>query len=156
EEYDAEYAAQADEVLVVTRKLGEYRRLYRWKAGAFTPISPDIKHDVARFGSDRARSHVYYEVHEAGYTRLFALDGKTYKEAKLPAFPSADQVHVVSVTRDGRFAALSIGTSKAPPTSHVLDWTTGKLVQWHLPSAPEVDTSRFAVPVLESYPARDG
>src|SRR5213075_2347278 len=28
--------------------------------------------------------------------------------------------------------------------------------QWVVPSTPEIDASRFAVPTLESYPARDG
>jgi dipeptidyl aminopeptidase/acylaminoacyl peptidase len=156
EEYVAEYASAPDEVLVATRKLGEFRRLYRWKAGNFTPVSPDIKHDVTASAIDHARTHLYYEVNDGGFTRLFALDAKTYKEAKLPPIPQADHVRVASLTRDGRYASISVTTSKAPPTSHVLDWTSGKLTQWHLPSAPEIDTTRFAAATLESYPARDG
>jgi dipeptidyl aminopeptidase/acylaminoacyl peptidase len=33
---------------------------------------------------------------------------------------------------------------------------TGQLAKWHTPSAPEIDTSKFARASLEEYPARDG
>jgi len=158
EEYQARYAADGKDVLVLTRKLGDFRRLYRWKAGdggALTPVTPEIKHEVDSFDIDDARQHIAYEVNDGGFTRLFALDAKTYKEVKLPAFPGADHVRA-SLSRNGRYAVVGVGTSKAPSTSHVLDWSTGKLVQWHAPSAPELDTSRFAAASLESYPARDG
>jgi dipeptidyl aminopeptidase/acylaminoacyl peptidase len=38
----------------------------------------------------------------------------------------------------------------------VYEWKTRNLTQWVVPSAPEVDTSKFAVAKLEHYPARDG
>ena len=156
EEYDARYAKDPNEVLVVTRKLSDFARLYRFNAGKFTAISPEMPHDVEGFRTERAGDHVFYQTNDGGFTRLSALDARTYKEVKLPAFPGADHVLIASTTDNGKFAVLSVGTSKAPPQSHVYDWATGRLMQWHLPSAPEIETSRFAAVTLESYPARDG
>jgi dipeptidyl aminopeptidase/acylaminoacyl peptidase len=51
---------------------------------------------------------------------------------------------------------LGVETAKAPRSAHVLDWETGKLESWTVASAPEMETSRFAVARLEHYPARDG
>ncbi|MFT3774479.1 MAG: prolyl oligopeptidase family serine peptidase [Minicystis sp.] len=156
EDYVAEYGAAPGEILVQTPKLGEFRRLYSWKAGKMTPITPEMKHDVSGFGIDHLRQRILYMVNEDGYTRLHAMDAKTYKEIKLPAFPEADHVYVGSTTRDGKYTTLGVDLGTAPPVSFVLDWKTNKLVQWHLPSAPEVDTKRFTRATLESYPARDG
>lgn len=156
EDYTAMYGAAPGEVLVLTPRLGEYRRLYSWKAGKLTPITPEIPFDVSAFAVDRARKRILYTVNERGYTRLRALDARTHREVKLPALPAADHVVPVSTTRDGRYTTLLLESARAPATSHVLDWTTGKLTQWHTPSMPEVAPDAFAAATLESYPARDG
>jgi dipeptidyl aminopeptidase/acylaminoacyl peptidase len=157
EDYIAQYGAADGEILVLTPKLGEYRRLYSWKAGGkLSPISPDLKHDVSGFSIDHPRGRVLYTVNEDGYTRLHAMDAKTYKEIKLPAFPPADHVYMGATTRDGNFTTLGVDLGTSPYVSYVLDWKTNKLVQWNLPSAPEVNSGRFVRATLEHYPARDG
>ncbi|WP_437561944.1 S9 family peptidase [Sorangium sp. So ce542] len=156
EDYRAMYGAAPGEVLVLTPRLGEHRRLYSWKAGKLTPITPEIPFDVSAFAIDRARKRVLYTVNERGYTRLRALDARSYREVKLPALPAADHVVPVATTPDGRFTTLLLETSRAPAASYVLDWTTGKLTQWHTPSMPEMPPDAFAAVTLESYPARDG
>ncbi|HEU4533511.1 MAG TPA: S9 family peptidase, partial [Polyangiaceae bacterium] len=72
EDYQAAYGAGPGEVLVLTPKMGEYRRLYRWKGGQFAPATPELKHDVSSFLIDRKRQRVLYHVNENGYTRLHA------------------------------------------------------------------------------------
>ncbi|XXX80530.1 prolyl oligopeptidase family serine peptidase [Sorangium sp. So ce134] len=156
EDYSAMYGAAPGEVLVLTPRLGEHRRLYSWKAGKLTPITPEIPFDVSAFSIDRARKRILYTVNERGYTRLRALDARSHREVKLPALPAADHVVPVATTRDGRFTTLLLETSRSPATSYVLDWTTGKLTQWHTPSTPEMQPDAFAAATLESYPARDG
>ena len=156
-EYEAAYAAQPGVLLVQTPRLGEFRRLYRLpRGGKLEPVSPELKWDVSGFAIDRARSRITYTVNEAGYTRLFALDARTYRPLAVPSFKEADHVFAGAATRDGRFQTLGIITATAPRSSYVLDWKTGKLVRWVIPSSPEIDTSRFARASLESYPARDG
>lgn len=156
EDYVAAYGAGEGEILVLTPKLGEYRRLYSWKAGKMTAITPELKYDVSEFAVDEARQHILYEVNEGGYTRPHALEAKTYRAVKLPALPAADHVTIGSSTQNGRFVTIGVNTGKAPPVSYVLDWKANKATQWHLPSAPEVDAARFAKAKLESFPARDG
>ncbi|HSN97362.1 MAG TPA: prolyl oligopeptidase family serine peptidase, partial [Candidatus Nanopelagicales bacterium] len=155
EEHRAAYGA-GGEILVHTPKIGEFRRLYRWKDKKLTPVSPEIQHDVESFQVDRAKKRILYHVNEGGYTRLRAMDARTFKDIALPALPASDHVFAAGSTPDGRFTTLTVVSAKSPGTSYVLDWQSRKLNQWHAPSTPEVDTSSFAVATLESYPARDG
>jgi dipeptidyl aminopeptidase/acylaminoacyl peptidase len=157
EEYRASYAAQPGELLVLTAKFGEFRRLYRYRGGdRFEPLTPDIKNDVDNFAIDEARQHVLYTINDGGFTRLKSLDARTFAPLELPAFPGADHVRMGSLATHGRHAIISMETSKGPPVSYVYEWRTRKLTQWVMPSAPEVDTSRFATATIETYPARDG
>lgn len=156
EDHEAVYGAAPGEILVLTPKIGEYRRLYRWKEGKLTPATPELKYDVEGFQLDRKKTRILYHVNEGGYTRLRALDARTLKEIALPALPATEQVEAVATTPDGRYTTLEVDTGRAPPRSYVLDWQTKKLTQWHAPSTPEVDTSGFSVATVESYPARDG
>jgi dipeptidyl aminopeptidase/acylaminoacyl peptidase len=156
EEYDVAYGVQPGELLVRTNKPGEFQRLYRWKAGQLSPLTPDLTWDVSGFSIDEGRTRILYQVNEAGWTRLFALDARTGKPVALPALPRADHVNAGATTRDGRYTVLSIDPGDAPRASWVHDWKTGKLTEWLVPSAPETDTRAFARATLERYPARDG
>lgn len=156
-EYTAAYAADPAELLVLTNKLGDFRRLYRWKPQAgFIPVTPEMKMDVSDFTIDPARRRVYYTVNDGGYTRLRVLDARTLRPLPFPEFRDADHVYVGAPSRDGRYVTLGVETSRAPRTSYVYDWESGSLTQWALPGAPEVDLAKFAVARLETYPARDG
>jgi dipeptidyl aminopeptidase/acylaminoacyl peptidase len=160
EEYEAVYSAKDGELIVQTPKLGEFRRLYKYDVAkkALSPITPEIKSDVASFSVDHAKNHIFYTVNDGGYSRLKVLGARTYKES-VPAALGAlkgDHVRFGAPTRDGRFWTLSVDSGKAPPSSFVFDWQSGKLTPWHSPSAPEIDTARFAEAKLETYPARDG
>ena len=157
EDYSAMYGPGQGEVLVNTPHFGEFRRLYSWRRGKFTPISPDIKHDVSNWSIDHPRRRVLYTVNESGYTRLHAMDARIHAELKLPALPSgADHVFFGATTQDGRFSVLAVDPGTRPLESYVLDWRSGSLSRWHAGSAPEVDLSGFVRAKLESYPARDG
>lgn len=155
-EYEAQYAAAAGELVVRTNKFSDFRRLYRFRDGKFDPVSPDMVWDVSAFAIDPARARVLFTVNEGGYTRLSALDAKNYRSLPLPKLPAADHVFFGLSTRDGRFSTLGVETAQAPRASYVYDWQKKALTRWVIPSAPEVDTAKFAVPALESYPARDG
>ncbi len=162
EDYVARYGAKDGEVLVLTPHFSEFRRLYSWVGGKFSPITPEIKFDVSGYGGDDGfsidakRTRILYQTNEAGYTRLHALDAKTYKPIELPKLVDADHVIAGMTTKSGRFTAISLDSGRAPMKSYIYDWQSKKLVSWHEPSAPEVDTSRFARSSLESYVARDG
>jgi len=158
EEYEGTtWGAAPGELLVLTPKLGEFRKLCRWDGKKLTPVTGDLKWDVNGFSLDEAKTRVLYTVNEGGYTRLFALDARTFAPVPLPKLPEgADHVYAGSTTRDGRYSTIGVETAKAPRTSYVYDWRTGALARWVVPSAPEIDTTAFAAATLESYPARDG
>jgi dipeptidyl aminopeptidase/acylaminoacyl peptidase len=155
-EYTVTYGAAQGQLLVLTPKFVEFRRLYRFENKKFEPVTPELKWDVSGFSIDEARTRILYNVNEAGYTRLFALDARTFVPLTLPQFPAADHLYAGTTTRDGRFTTLGVETATATRVSWVYDWTSGKLAQWVVPSTPEVNTKDFAVATLEYYPARDG
>lgn len=164
EEYDASFGAAPGELIVQTPKFGEFRRLYRvtgakggpLEAAQAKAITPDMKHDVEGFTIDKPKKVVYYTINEGGYTRARALDARTFAEKKLPAFDGEDHVTFGAPSWDGRYVPVNASSARHPTTSSVWDWQTQKLVQWVVPSTPEIDTSKFAVPTLEHYVARDG
>lgn len=155
EDYVARYGA-GGELLVLTPKLGEYRRLYSLKAGKLEPITPDLKFDVSSFSVDRTKKRILYTVNEGGYMKLFGLDALTKKPLKLPALPAGDHQMFGATTLNGRYTSFQVDPGTAPAQSFVFDWTSSKLEKWHKPSTPELDTNAFAKVALESYPARDG
>lgn len=156
EDYVARYGQGKGEVLVLTPKLGEYRRLYSLKNGKLEPITPELKFDVSSFSIDRARKRILYSVNEGGYTRPYALDAESKKPVTLPKLPKADHVYWGSTTRNGRYTSLQVDLGTAPVQSYVYDWEGSSLKAWHKPSTPEIDTTKFAGVKLEEYPARDG
>jgi dipeptidyl aminopeptidase/acylaminoacyl peptidase len=158
EEYEGTaYGAAPGQLLVLTPKLGEFRRLCRYEGGKLTPITGELKWDVSGFSVDETKQRVLYTVNEAGYTKLLALDARTFQTVALPKLPEgADHVYSGATTRDGRFSTFGVETARAPRTSYVYDWKTGSLTRWVVPSAPEIDTATFSAATLESYPARDG
>jgi dipeptidyl aminopeptidase/acylaminoacyl peptidase len=156
EEYQAQFGGRPGELVVLTNKLGDFRRLYSYAAGKLTPLGDDVKFDVDAFEVDRKRTRVVYTTNENGFTRPHALDAKTYRPLKLPAFPEADHVVFGTTTPDGRWTTVGVDDGRHPMRGYVLDWGTGKLEAWHAPSTPEVDTTKFARAQADAYPARDG
>ena len=156
EEYTARYGARPGQVLVMTSKLGDFRRLYALEAGKLTPISPEIAHDVENLEVDHAHARIYLRVNEGGYARLAVYDARTLKPLALPRLPAAEQVTVTSLSHNGRFAEIAVESSTEVPQAMTYDWQTGKLTTWRVPSAPEVDVRSFAKATIETYPARDG
>ena len=158
EDYDVNFGIDDGDLLVRTPRVGDFQRLYRYPTATreLIPITPEINHDIADFSINRNGGRILYTVNDGGYTKPHALDARTFTELALPALPAADHISFGSTTRDGRYTAIETDSATKLPSSSVLDWTTGRLTQWHSPSAPEVDPSRFAPATLESYPARDG
>lgn len=155
-EYEAQYSAHAGELLVLTDKLGEFRRLYRWKPGKFTPITPDVPFNVNSFSMDETKTRILYTTNEKGYTRLHAMNARTFQPIPLPTLPKADHTYFGSTTPNGRFTTMAIDPGSRPPSSFVYDWKNQQLTQWVVPSSPEIDSTHFVKAELESYPARDG
>lgn len=156
EEYEVSFGPRAGEYLVLTNKLGNFRRLYRLNDGKLQALTNERPMDVESFRIDHPRKRVLVEWNDQGFTRLEAYDARTFKPLALPKFTGADHLYIGTISHDGRYATIGVETSKAPRVSYVYDWKLNKLTQWVLPSAPETDTSSFSEAKPEFYPARDG
>jgi dipeptidyl aminopeptidase/acylaminoacyl peptidase len=156
EDYSVQYSAKENEFLVLTPKLGEFRRLYSWNLKELRPITPEIKWDIYGFSIDHSRRHILYAVNEAGYLKVRARDARSEKLIDFPQFPGADQVYVGGMSKTGRQVMIGVETAKGPRVSTSYDFDTKKQTQWVLPSQPEIDTSQFIRASLEFYTARDG
>jgi dipeptidyl aminopeptidase/acylaminoacyl peptidase len=158
EEYAAFFAG--DRIIVRAAraedgKPAEFRRLFSWSSGAFAALSANVPMDVTQAYADDQGKRIYFTYNDRGYTRPRVIDAKTGKELALPKL-SGDHVSIGATTRDARYTSFIVEDAQKPAVNHVYDWQKQTLVQWSVPSAPEIDTSKFAVPTLESYPARDG
>src|SRR5690606_5389661 len=81
-EYAMEYAAAPGEFFVVTNKLGDFRRLYRWKPGGeLTPVTPGMAMDVSGFGVDQPRRRLYYTINDQGDRKSTRLNSSHVKSA---------------------------------------------------------------------------
>ncbi len=153
-----QFGAQDKTYLVMTSKIGNYRRLYLLKSGSpdLKPLSEETPFDVSSFSIDRGRRRILYEVNRAGYSQLKALDAKTFKAISVPDFAKADHVLHASTTRNARWSVISVITNKSPRISYTYDWNTQKATQWTLPSLPEIDATKFVAASLEYYTSKDG
>ena len=156
EEYGVRFGPREGEYIVQTSKLGEFKRLYSYRGGKLTPITPDVKSEVEAFGIDYQRRRIYVQWNDQGRSRLQVLHSHTHREEKLPEFKDAMHVTAVKLSRFGRYVSLSIGNADRPSVSYVWDWETRNLTQWNRGGMPEVDPAFFVGQSLEHYPARDG
>jgi protease II len=160
--YQARYAAQAGELLVNTDKFRDLATFYRWKIGSgasaasFREVLADPDMEVSEFQIDQPRRHIYVELNDRGYTKLVVLDAKTYARVALPLPRDADHVVAGVTSEDGRYVTLGVSTPTGPRVSYVWDWQKRALVQWLVPSSPEVDLTAFVPAKLATYPAKDG
>jgi dipeptidyl aminopeptidase/acylaminoacyl peptidase len=157
DEYEARYGSKNGEILVLTNKAGEFRRLYSWMGpGQHTVLGDDVKSDVSSFAIDEKRTRIVYTLNEGGYHRPRAMDAHTYRPIALPNLPDADQVSFGPSTPDGRLTTLAVDDGRHPMKGYVLEWANGRLESWNMPSTPEVDSTKFARAQLDSYKAADG
>jgi dipeptidyl aminopeptidase/acylaminoacyl peptidase len=160
EEYQVSYAAKDNQYLVLSNKTSDFKRLYLLEGAKLKRLSPELNHEVSGFSVDRLFKRIIYSINRDGYSEIAALDAKTYKPITMPKLPikegaKIDHIFTGATTRDARVTMLGIITSKAPRLAYSYDWISKKATQWTLPSAPEVDLSKFVVAELMNYETRD-
>ncbi|MES3038755.1 MAG: prolyl oligopeptidase family serine peptidase [Bdellovibrionota bacterium] len=179
EEYSLSFGNSSNEFIINTNKYSDFRRLYRYseissstaiptgasgdasfpdKVGkGFTAITPEMKADVDGFQMNRPHTRLLYTVNDNGFTRFYALDARNgYKAIALPKFPKAEHMYPGATSWDDKYTMIGVSTAQAPRLSYSYNWSTQKLTQWTLPSAPEVKLSQFVPAKAEFYTARDG
>ncbi|MCM2352436.1 MAG: prolyl oligopeptidase family serine peptidase [Pseudobdellovibrio sp.] len=158
-EFDVAFAAKKGEYLVLTPK-EEFKRLYLFNPAKSKDLKPltdgKLKYDVSGYTINEKRTRITYNVNREGYTELYAMDAKTFKPLTLPKFKGADHVFAGKTTRDDSITMLGVISAQTPRVSYTYNWNTKQMVQWVLPSAPEVDLKSFAIAELMTYETRDG
>ncbi len=160
EEYDVTYSFKSNEYLVLSNKTTDFKRLYLFANSKLKALTPEMKNEVSGFSIDHKQTRIIFSVNREGYTEVGVLDARTFKPIpvpKLPAIKGARVDHLFNgiTTRDGQTTMFGVVTSKAPRLGYSYDWKSKKLTQWVLPSAPEVDLSKFVVSELMTYETRD-
>jgi hypothetical protein len=112
EEYEARYGAKNGEIIVLTNKAGEFRRLYSWTGpGQHTALGEDAKADVSSFAIDEKRTHIVYTLNDGGYHRPRALLARSNQSL----FPSYRTPTRWSSARRRR----TVASSRCPSTTVV-------------------------------------
>ncbi|MEZ4368053.1 MAG: prolyl oligopeptidase family serine peptidase [Kofleriaceae bacterium] len=159
EQYQAVFDATPGGLLVRTDARDDRLRLYRWRAGEFTPVTPVQPAEIAAMTIDHPRTRIYLVVNDGGRRRVEVLDARTGRALALPPPPApirGDNAWLSGLSRDGRFVQVTFDGARQLPTTVVWDWRRKAWATWTLGSAPELDVARFAPVTIEQYPARDG
>ena len=158
EEYSVRFAPKRGEYLVLTNKFGEYRRLYLMEKGQFKAITPKVKYDVRGFSVSRDRTRILYSINRDGYGEVVAMRANNFKKIDIPFKRTKGvlQIYFGRTTSNSRYTVFSVTQAKAPGTSYVFDWKTGRKKQWTYPSSPEINTKNFVETKLDYYTNRDG
>jgi prolyl oligopeptidase PreP (S9A serine peptidase family) len=159
ESFQALFSATPGELLVRTNARSNVERVYRWRAGTFTALSPELPYDVSAMSIDWPRKRLYVTVNRDGFRQVEAMDPATGKAIALPRHPTlggSDNITLASLTRDGQTMQLAFDGATTLPTVVAYSWATKRWTTWTRPSAPGVDPTAFAKVELMTYPARDG
>ena len=156
EEYDAEFAPTTGTLVVRTNAKSDKRRVYFWKDGVYTAVTPEAMGDVDGFVLDHAKKRLLVVENALGASRVHAFDAATGKSVVLPKLPAGDNYSWGAPSLDGRFAPLTVDDGQHPLRFFVVDFKDAKVTEWMTPSMPELDPAGFVRATLESYPAADG
>ncbi len=149
------YGPNAGEFFVLTNMLSNFKRLYSFKNGSFTPISEEVSFDVENYSIDDQRKRLIYSVNENGWSRPHFLDAQTLQKLPLPSI-EADQLGIGNFSFNGRFITMTVEVDGGPASVYLYDFETKSFNPRISPQAPEIDTQGFSEASLEHYTARDG
>lgn len=160
EEYDVSYSFKENEYLVLSNKNTDFKRLYLLAKSELKPLTAETNYEISGFTIDHKRTRIIYSINREGYSEIGVLNARTLKPIAIPKLPTLngakiDHLFNGTTTRDGQVTMFGVITAKSPRLGYGYDWDKKRLTQWVLPSAPEVDLSRFSTSELMTYEARD-
>jgi dipeptidyl aminopeptidase/acylaminoacyl peptidase len=151
----------SNKVLVRSHHESEFYRLYLWDGKDMKPLSPEHKGDVMSFRLDSKRETVFYSIDAIGRTNIRSFHLETLEKIKAPTAKALhksnpSQVHVESVSQDGRFVTIKAQGPRLPDQLFVWDRESNEVKGWTRLSTPEINLGGFVEPSLEYFPAEDG
>lgn len=156
EDFQARYAKNEKDLVVITPKFGDFKKLYLFKNNKWKELFAPKTGDIDGMRIDEKRTRILLSTNEEGYSKVYGLDAGTYRPLEMPKLPAAEHIGVGTTTLDGSVTMFSISTYKSPRSSYAYNWNTKKLKRWVYPSTPGINFDRFVQAKLEYYPAKDG
>jgi dipeptidyl aminopeptidase/acylaminoacyl peptidase len=135
----------------------EFKQLHHLdlQTGRSTPLSAEIPWDVSHLALPRDRGRLAFVVNEGGRSRLHLMDLERNRALPAPDLP-VGVIAGVGFSHDGGSLALTVSTTQSPNDVFVYDLGEGTLAHWTESEVGGLDTSRFPVPELVSFPSFDG
>ncbi|WP_127714047.1 prolyl oligopeptidase family serine peptidase [Halobacteriovorax sp. HLS] len=156
ESYYVKYSAQKGHYLVQTNKFSDFHKLYLYDTKKFKAISTRESMDVSSFSKSRNDERILILYNNNGRYEIEGISARNYKQIRLPKMSSALHTYFGDSTSNGRYTIFGQSFYNKPRSSFVYDWSRGTLVEWTLPSTPEVKTDHFTQWTNEYYLAEDG
>ncbi|MDA9189614.1 prolyl oligopeptidase family serine peptidase [bacterium] len=158
EEYHVQFGKNSKEFIVLTNKIGQYRRLYNLKNKKLRAIGKTLKYNISNFKILRENNKILYMTNDGGYYDFAAINLNNYKKYNFPKLKVKNKLHSYFgySSKNNRYTTIGVETANAPRISYIYDWKKKTYTQWTYPSSPEIQTRDFAVPKLEYYQAEDG
>jgi protease II len=153
--YWVSYTNRNSEYLVSTNKLRDFGSLYRLKGGKLTELLA-FNFEIERYQLSENRKYLSLHLNKEGQTEHRLYSFPRMKQIKTPQFKNVLHTYAGQISRNNRYLPISVLYATKPTENYVFDIKTSKLVSWNKSSTPEIDTSKFVVPMLVSYPAKDG
>jgi dipeptidyl aminopeptidase/acylaminoacyl peptidase len=156
ESFSVRFAPGPGKFFVVTNKFSDFKRLYLYDKKDFKAITPEQPMDVVGLSISKNSKRILIEYNNNGRYTLEGLNAKTFQAIKMPKLGDALHTYFGSSTTDSRYTIFGKSYHNKPRSSYVYNWNTRKLVEWTIPSSPELDTSDYSPWVEEFYKAEDG
>jgi protease II len=153
----AAYDRSGRGVFLVHDHGAEFKQMHHLdlQSGASTPVSAHIPWDVTGFTMSRDREQLAYVVNEGGMSRLHLFDARRMRPLQGPELPIG-LIGELGFDKTGSKLALTLNTPQSPSDVFVYEIRNRRLVRWTESEVGGLDTSRFPLPELVSFPSFDG
>jgi dipeptidyl aminopeptidase/acylaminoacyl peptidase len=148
-------------VWFITDQGSEFRRL-AWQAGPDAEpeiITRDLDWDVSDGAISHDRRTIAFSVNEGGNYRVYLLDTETREYRAVDNIPTGVAFGLTFSPNDSRLA-MTVNNARTPSDVFTLELGDdplehGALTRWTTSEVGGLDTSRFRMPELISYPTFD-
>jgi protease II len=153
----AAFDRRGEGVYLVHDHGSEFKQLHHLelRTGVTRPLSAHIPWDVTGLAMSRDRSVLAYVVNEGGMSRLHLHDLRRDRPLPAPELP-VGLIGTMQFRPDGGALAITLNTPQSSSDVFVYELRNRSLTRWTESEVGGLDTSKFPVPELVSFPSFDG
>jgi dipeptidyl aminopeptidase/acylaminoacyl peptidase len=144
-------------VFLVHDQGAEFKQLHHLEltSGKSTPLSAEIPWDVSEFTLSPDRTVLAFAVNEGGMSKLHLRDLRRNRPMAGPRLP-VGLVAGLRFSHEGASLAMAVNTPQSPSDVFVYKLRDRKLTRWTESEVGGLDTARFPLPELVTFPSFDG